>query len=159
MPDYLHDFQVPKLSLKYIHNMVVHYPLAYGILALAVLAIAMRLHRPNGYALWRALVAITWVSVLLAVVSGHMTAEHHKFYFTDAAWVSANSELATNLLSHRFFGFATLALCTLATVPAFRKMNAAQPKPTIMNWLALVLTAAMVGVMYFTAHIGGNLGV
>lgn len=149
------NFEFPELSLKYIHVMLVHFPIAF-IFLIFLLALAISFFKKeNWIEILGYLYALYLASIVFSVWAG--------FYglqvllgtsLNDMNWVSQNQEFMEMLYFHRNLG-VTIAFLSFFNWFFIFKWKSGKRQLSKISFLTLSLI--LVILVTLNAHLGANL--
>ncbi len=151
--DFLH---IELAGLRYLHNMVIHFPIgACGISILFLLY--SKFFMKNLLVANQTLIFLSAITVFfcwISVVAGHATANSAGYQFWSEKWLLENGELGHMVVLHRFFGFLEAIVMSAIFLFSFFQYK----KERLNQNLLLVLHLINFIIISITAHFGASIG-
>jgi|GEM_PF-4723238 len=151
------NFTIPPFSFNHIHKILIHFPICLVVLAFAASCVFLKYK--NSIFLKQSFYILNFLlfaASLLAVLGGlYSTQALLGKYLTDASWIEENFEFVQMLDFHRLTGFVILGLtlinllvglCPDHTLTLNKKISA-----------NIILMLILIFLIFFNAHLGGNL--
>lgn len=145
------------VSLRYLHSMFVHFPIAYSYLILAISLRALfkkNTERSNSPIAWKILFLFC---LILTNLAGRISAEKMGLNINDANWILQNREISSLVLAHRFWGnIATLYWIIIITIELILIKKALLTSRIKVG----IFIASLIGtlIISFNALIGSHIG-
>lgn len=152
------NFELAQLSIKSIHAMVIHFPIAFAYCVPLAYLFHIKKQSSDSRLIAQLSVFLTWSASLLAVLAGHLTAHLKNLHFQDPNWSAQFSDLSQAISIHRLLGFSTLiTYSTLALIVWTEPSFIRKPSERKFSFFILFISILALILLSLTAHIGSGI--